>query len=113
MQICFYANLRTIAQRPALNLEEPGLDTLGQLIQRLIEFYPEMTPHLLDEKGGLRTDVPLFVNGRNPRLTNTVLKFFLGPDDVISIFSPIASGRMNVEGMRDDALTERNETDES
>ena len=44
--------------------------------------------------------MPIFINGRNPRLDQDGLKQFLDPEDVISIFSPIASGRMNVEGMR-------------
>ena len=107
MQIRFYANLRTLTGRSNLELSAAGLQTLRQLFERLTELYPEIKPHLLDEFGNLRPDVPIFVNGRNPRLTSAGLDIILEPEDEISLFSPIASGRMNVEGMRASTLGEQ------
>jgi len=104
MEICFYANLRAITNKATINLNETRLDTLSQLIGYLIELYPKIGSHLLSEDGDLRPDVPIFVNGRNPRLEMIGLDITLQPDDVISIFSPIASGKMNVEAMRDATL---------
>jgi MoaD family protein len=100
MQIRFYANLRTITNRSVLNISDPHIDTLGQLIEYLVIIYPETASLLLDEHGELPGDVPIFVNGRNPRLDEHGMEQLLSPEDVISVFSPIASGRMNVEGMR-------------
>lgn len=100
MQIRFYANLRTVTNHEVVNLSDPGIRTLRQLIDHLISLYPDIASHLLDERGNLRSDVPIFVNGRNPRLKEVGFDQGLDPEDVISIFSPIASGRMNVEGMR-------------
>ena len=101
MQIRFYANLRTLTNRSVLDLPNPKIDSLGQLIEYLVKNYPNTASLLLDEKGELPGDVPIFVNGRNPRLDESGMDQLLDPKDVISIFSPIASGRMNVEGMRD------------
>jgi molybdopterin converting factor small subunit len=80
---------------------------LHQLIDYLISLYPEIASHLLDEHANLRSDVPIFVNGRNPRLKEVGFDQGLGSEDVISIFSPIASGRMNVESMRDAPTDEK------
>jgi molybdopterin converting factor small subunit len=107
MQIRFYANLRAIADNAILDISEPGVRTLRELFERLVELYPGIALHLLDERGSLRSDVPVFVNGRNPRLTNAGLDVVLKPDDEISLFSPISSGRMNVEGMRADNFVEK------
>ena len=101
MQIRFYANLRTITDHPILDFSGTDIRTLRQLFEHLIVLYPEISPHLLDMHGNLRRDVPIFVNGRNPRLSKAGLDVVLEPTDVVSLFSPIASGRMNVEAMRD------------
>jgi hypothetical protein len=74
--------------------------TLRELLTDLAEQFPELQNIILNEHGRLYADVPIFVNGRNPRLTGSGIQMPLGHDDVITIFSPIASGRMNVEGMR-------------
>ena len=100
MKISFYANLRTIVDNAVLNISDTNIQTLSQLFERLVELYPEINLHLFDDQGNLRSDVPLFVNGRNPRLTSVGINVSLQPDDEISIFSPISSGRMNVEVMR-------------
>lgn len=100
MQIRFYANLRRLTNRSVLEISNPEIDTLGKLIEYLVIKYPNTASLLLDEKGELPKDVPIFVNGRNPRLDENGIMLLLDPEDVISLFSPIASGRMNVEGMR-------------
>ena len=100
MRIRFYANLRTLTNTSVLEIPNPKIETFGQLIEYLVEIFPKTATLLLDEKGELPGDVPIFVNGRNPRLDEKGMNQLLDPEDIISIFSPIASGRMNVEGMR-------------
>jgi len=46
----------------------------------------------------------IFVNGRHQRLTEAGIDIRLKPEDVISLFSPIASGKMNVEALREPAF---------
>jgi len=104
MQIRFYANLRSITDLSTLEISDADIHTLRELFDRLVILYPRIAFHLFDEKGDLRSDVPIFVNGRNPRLMETGLETALNNEDVISLFSPISSGRLNVEGMRDATL---------
>ncbi len=106
MKIRFYANLRKIPENATLEISDPSIRTLYELFDRLVELYPEFSPHLFDEHGDFRSDVPLFVNGRNPRLTDIGFDVPLETEDVISLFSPISSGKMNVEVMRSPKIDE-------
>ena len=110
MKIHFYANMRSITNQSVLKISGEGIQTLDQLFEYLIDLYPEICPQLLDESGGLRQDVPIFVNGRNPRLTERGHEIDLENEDVISMFSPISSGRMNVEVMRSSSNNEQEQT---
>lgn len=98
--IRFYANLRRRANRPSIQLDSASFPTLRDVLVELIRLFPEMHPDLFEDQGNLRQDLPIFVNGRNPRLHSAGIDGILEEDDVISIFSPIASGRMNVEVLR-------------
>ncbi len=101
MQAHFYANMRTLVGTSSLTVDDAAVDTLRKLIAFLIELRPDTEPNLLDLNGNLRPDVPVYVDGRNPRLTPTGIDTPLKPDSVVSFFSPISSGKMNVEVMRE------------
>ncbi len=103
MQARFYANMRTIFGRPSLEIDDVGVVSFRKLMAFLIKLYPDAAFHLLDEHGDLRADVPVYVDGRNPRLMKDGIDAPLQPDSVVSFFSPIASGRMNVEVLREPA----------
>lgn len=101
MQIRFYANMRTIVGQESLDVAELNGDkTLRNLLNVLIEHFPDVHPYLFNSKNDLLPDVPIFVNGRNPRLETLGVDMPLAVDDVVSMFSPISSGKMNVEVMR-------------
>jgi MoaD family protein len=100
IQVRFYANMRTITGQSEIVIPMSTPTTLRELLTRLAELFPDLQDVLLNEKGCLYPDVPIFVNGRNPRLAVTGVDIPLAQYDVITLFSPIASGRMNVEGMR-------------
>ena len=85
----------------ALEVQDARLDTFRKLVDFLVEQYPETAFHLLDENHDLRQDVPVYVDGRNPRLSTLGIDTPLKPDSVVSFFSPISSGRMNVEVLRE------------
>ena len=101
MEARFYANMRTILGISSLEVDDARVDTFRKLVTFLIEGFPEVKPHLLDSNDELRQDVPVFVDGRNPRLAPLGIDSPLNPDSVISFFSPISSGRMNVEVLRE------------
>lgn len=108
MQLRFYANMRTLIGVPVLEIEEEGMNSFRRLVDFLVEQYPEAAFHLLDENGDLRKDVPVYVNGRNPRLLKDGIDTPLPGDAVVSFFSPISSGRMNVEVLRKPAFSKGN-----
>jgi MoaD family protein len=101
MEIRFFSNLRTLVGLSFLEVSNPDIDTLDRLFDWLTGKYPEIKFHLLNDQGNLRPDVPVFVNGRNPRLFESGITRKLNREDVISLFSPISSGTMNVEVMRE------------
>ena len=107
MQAKFYANMRTIIGVSSLDVDDRGVDTFRKLTDYLIEQFPDAKPHLLDSNNNLRQDVPVYVDGRNPRLSKVGIDTPLKPDSVVSFFSPIASGRMNVEVLREPTFRKR------
>lgn len=103
MQLRFYANMRTVIGKTSLDIDDANIDTFRKLLDFLTMQYPESEFHLLDKHGDLRQDVPVYVDGRNPRLLKDGIDTPLQPDSVVSFFSPIASGKMNVEVLREPA----------
>jgi MoaD family protein len=104
LYIRFYANMRTITGRAGLEVAHASAHTLNELLVMLTKRFPALQHNLLDERGDLYQDIPIFVNGRNPRLASTGIQMPLEPGDTITFFSPISSGRMNVEVMRTPAI---------
>ncbi len=97
MQIRFYANMRALVGMESFDVADSrGIVTLRDLFMDLVRQFPEIQPHLFAEDNTLRKDIPIFVNGRNPRLDGA-MDSPLRAEDVISLFSPIASGNMDVE----------------
>ena len=101
MKAKFYANMRTVVGVSSLDVEDTRVDTFRKLIAYLVDQFPETESHLLDANSDLRQDVPVYVDGRNPRLASVGLDAPLKPDSIVSFFSPISSGRMNVEVLRE------------
>jgi molybdopterin converting factor small subunit len=100
MQIRFYANMRALMGRKFFDVADTSnIVTLRDLFMNLVEHFPAIHPQLFDDKNNLRQDVPIFVNGRNPRLDGA-MNASLHASDIISLFSPISSGKMNVEVLR-------------
>jgi molybdopterin converting factor small subunit len=106
MKLRFFANIRTAIGLSSLEIKEEELDTFRKLVDYLVMRYPKVGPHLLDEKHELRSDVPVYVDGRNPRLLNDGIDTILARNSEISFFSPISSGRMNVEILRESHIDE-------
>lgn len=97
MKVVFYGiyRMRTGCKTVELNLTQGG--TLLGLLQAVIAKFPSLRSELFDERGNLFPYIPLFINGRNPRLLEDGVNTVIQPQDVLSIFSPISSGRINVE----------------
>ena len=109
MKLRFYANMRTVIGLSSLEVDDKRLDTFRKLVAFLVEQYPQAGPHLLDKKLELRSDVPVYVDGRNPRLLKDGIDTLLAGDSQVSFFSPISSGRMNVEILREPVFGKESE----
>ena len=109
MQARFYANMRTAVGMSSLDVDVREVDTLRKLVAFLVAEHPNVKFHLLDKQGNLRPDVPVYVDGRNPRLLKDGIDAPLRPDSVVSFFSPISSGRMNVEVLREPTFKKRSD----
>lgn len=98
MRVDFYGIYRAMVGVKSIELED-GL-SVRQVLEAVVTHYPPLRVELLDANGELYPWVPVFVNGRNPRLWADGLDRPRGAVDVLSIFSPIASGKINVEDAR-------------
>ena len=110
MQLRFYANMRTTVGMDSLEIPSGEVGSFRKLLALLLEKYPETAFHLVDAQGNLRPDVPVYVDGRNPRLPSVGMDTPLRPDSIVSFFSPISSGKLNVEVLREPTYGKRSET---
>ncbi len=95
MRVDFYGVYRPIVGTKTIEVEAG--QNLRQVLDVIVTHYPPLRVELLDANGQLYPWIPLYVNGRNPRLWTDGLDRPIGAADVLSIFSPIASGKINVE----------------
>ena len=98
MRVEFYGIYRPIVGGKSIEFENDL--TLRELLERIVTRYPALRPELLDEAGRLYPWIPLYINGRNPRLFADGQDRPIGAAEVVSVFSPIASGKINVEETR-------------
>jgi molybdopterin converting factor small subunit len=104
MRVDFYGIYRPIVGAKSIEVDS-GL-SVRQVLELVVTRHPALRQELLDRDGQLYPWIPLYVNGRNPRLWADGLDRPIGAADVLSIFSPIASGKINVEEvnqLREDA----------
>lgn len=97
MQVNFYGVYRLIAGEKTIEFNIAQNSTLLDLLHAVTDTFPSLQKEIFDEHGNLFPYIPLFINGRNPRLLEAGVNTILKPEDVLSIFSPISSGRINVE----------------
>ena len=101
MRVEFYGVYRTIAGNKTIEIESTHGMTARQALHMICTRYPALRDELFNEHGDVYAYIPLYVNGRNPRLLASGLNTMLQPNDMLSLFSPISSGKMNVETLRE------------
>ncbi len=100
VKVNFYGIYRPIVGSKTIEFEVDRGMNVRQLIEAIVTRFPPMREELLDKRGQLYPFVPLCVNGRNARLLPQGLDTLLEPADAVSLFSPLASGRLNVEDIK-------------
>jgi len=100
VRVDFYGIYRPIVGGKTIEFELEHGATIRVLLDAVVIRFPSLRIELLDRDGRLYPWIPLYLNGRNPRLWADGLDRPIGAADVLSIFSPIASGKINVEESR-------------
>lgn len=97
MKVDLYGVYRLVAGKKTLEIEiTPGLSIRGVLDLVTVQV-PELRGELFDRQAQVFSYIPIYLNGRNPRLFEAGFEQAISPNDVVSIFSPISSGKINVE----------------
>ena len=99
MKIEFYGVYRQSVGIKTIEIELPQSSTIYNALQVVVQQCPILQSEMFNQHGNLYPHQPLYINGRNPRLLVDGLQSVVGPNDVLSIFSPISSGRINVEAV--------------
>ena len=92
MQVKFYATLRQIVGQKNVEVSIPEGATVRQLVDVILEMYPDLRKDLLDDRGSLYGHVHVLVNGRDAPFLEDALETVLEPDDSISVFPAIGGG---------------------
>jgi len=92
MRINFHATLRPIAGGRTVEFELPESVTVRDLIEEVCQRFVPMREILLDENGGLRGHVHVFVNGRDAPYLDDAFETAVAVDDTIDIFPAVAGG---------------------
>jgi len=88
VRVNLYATYRDLTG--SKHLELAG-NTVGEVIERLLERHPQLGAELFAEPGRLSERVSVFRNGRDVRYLEG-LDTPVAPDDVLDIFPPVAGG---------------------
>lgn len=99
MKIKFYGTMQIMTGETSEYIGQMQAATVNQVFDWLYAKFPQIQFFLHDASGNLDAQIPVFVNGRNPRLAPGGLDAPLQADDTICLFSPISSGKINVEVM--------------
>ena len=100
VRVDFYGVYRPIAGGKTIEFDLERGASIRDLLEAVVARFPSLRIELLDRDGQLYPWIPLYISGRNPRLWADGLDRPIGAADVLSIFSPIASGKINVEELR-------------
>jgi molybdopterin synthase sulfur carrier subunit len=92
MKVNFYATLRQIVGTKTVDISLVEGATVRQLVDEIINQYPALSPHLIEEDGELCGHVHLIVNGRDATFLDKKMETVLSPDDTVSIFPPVGGG---------------------
>ena len=92
MQVRVYATLRPIVGGSKADLEVGVGDTFSQLLAEMLARWPDLARELLDKQGQLRSNIHIFLNGRDVRYLGG-LDMPIPADADICIFPPVGGGR--------------------
>ena len=92
MKVNFYATLRPIAGQKTIEFDLDEGITARQLLDVVLQRFPQMRDELVNENGQLYGHVHLFVNGRDSRFLEKTLETPIKVGDKVDIFPAVGGG---------------------
>ena len=91
MKVKVFATLRMLVNAKEIDVPGGPGDTIGQVLHRLVEHYPQLRSEIFTEDGRLQDRVHVFLNGRDVRYLQG-LETVIEQEDEIRIFPPVGGG---------------------
>ena len=92
MRVNLYATFREHAGVKHFILDQPSGISVGEAIRRIVECYPVLHDHWLNDRGELHAHVHVFVNGSEVFTLPDALETRLQAEDTLDFFPPVAGG---------------------
>jgi len=87
-----YATFRLLAKVKSFSLDLPAGTTALQAVRCIVEMFPVLGPHWLNEAGELHAHVHMFINGHEVLTLPLGVETLLQPTDTLDFFPPVAGG---------------------
>lgn len=101
MQINLYATFRLIAGIKTIQIDLPNGATILEIIHKVVEKYPLLRNHWLDENNELHAHVHVFLNGADVITLPNGLATETKAEDTLDFFPPVAGGRGKVDVLQE------------
>ncbi|MBW2281232.1 MAG: MoaD/ThiS family protein [Deltaproteobacteria bacterium] len=92
LEVRFYATFRPLVGAASVELPLAADASVRDLLADILERWPALRPHLLDDAGGLGRRVLFLVDGRPVRYLEHGLDTRIGPGTPIDVFPAVAGG---------------------
>lgn len=92
MKVKIFATLRLLVGASELDVDGGPGDTVGQVLHRLVERYPQLRDEIFSQDGELLDRVHVFLNGRDVRYLGG-LQRVIQEGEEIRIFPPVGGGK--------------------
>lgn len=92
MQVYYFASLRQVVGKRSEAFQFKQNQTLGDLLDEIVNRYPAITNEVHDSEGALYGHIRIFVNGADVSYREDLFKLKLGEEDRIDIFPAIGGG---------------------
>jgi MoaD family protein len=92
VNVNFYATFRAMIGQKTKEIQIPAGSTIRQLVDTIINLYPDFQGQLLDENGELFRHIHVFINGRDAYYLPKNLDTVLTQQEKIDIFPPVGGG---------------------
>lgn len=92
MKVNFFATLRQVTGQKTVEFDLPAGVTAQQILDAVVERYPDMIGMLADEDGKLLSHCHMFINGRGTNYLLDQMDTVVKEGDVVNFFPAVGGG---------------------